>query len=172
MVGLYTDEHGAMPYSVALPEVIDPACEGPAATHDLPCCPVNARLEAGRLVDSGFRTFNWPTETWSSMFAEVTRGKPSGYRPGELPVGLPLAWTSKPVKGTMRYVAILPPESSGDLTLTDTYPLDEEEFQVKMEEVRKALAAIKHRSGGREHRRQGQSQEGDAPENRHGHERR
>ncbi len=155
----HIEDYGGMPYVPSLPEIVDPMREGwPLRDWILISCPLNAELSEGRLVDSGFRTFNWPSEVWSIVQAEVCRAKkaaPANKRRetpegGEAPPGVMLVWTAKPVRNGKRYVQVLPdygggfvpdnPLSSG---LTTICLLDEREFEEKMQEVKRASDAIR-----------------------------
>ena len=155
---LNIEEYGGMPYSASLPEIVDPMCKGwPLRDWGLLACPFNAESREGRLVDSGFRTFNWPSATWRLVHQEVCRGKPPvpQYPPGEVPVGrevppgLMIAWTSQPVREAKRYVQILPiyggsftQDDPVSRSATSTYLLNDSQFEAKMQEIRRALAAM------------------------------
>lgn len=161
LFGFHIEENGGMPYAASLPGIVDPMCEGWSLRDQvLIACPFNAEFREGRMVDSGLRTLNWPSETWTFVREEVCQGKPATplYLPGEVPAGydvppgLMIAWTSQPVSGGRRYVQILPVFGGGftqddplSSVLTSTYLLDEREFDAKMQEIRQALAAMRQR---------------------------
>jgi hypothetical protein len=154
---LQIEKEGGMPYVDSLPDIVDPFCEewplrksGVVLT-----CPFNAQSVNDELVDSGLRTFNWPSNVWRAVHEEVCRGKPvvPPYESREVPEGaepppgLILAWTSGPVREGKRYVQILPSYGGtfacgAPLSVGSTYLLDEDEFAAKMREVRSALRSI------------------------------
>lgn len=142
--GRYVEERGEMPYAAEKPHIVDPSSfEG----FDSPWCPVLRKFSERRMLDSGYRMFNWRRETWAFVVGHVFSVNPSQTRAQVVCAGAPVAWCAEPAHDGKRNVLVVPPEgwdptSERCFGITYVYRMSATEFEAKMQEVAEAVAAM------------------------------
>jgi hypothetical protein len=148
----YVQDCGMMPYSATEPPIADPLALLRPLNGVLPVCTSLAEADGTRLLDTGYRMFNWDRETWALVASHPSwdSHKIAGHdgTPDEWGLrGMPVAWCAQPAHRGMRNVWFVdhPPRGSAPDGLPPPLvrAVNEAEFNGYMKRIEEILAEVR-----------------------------